>query len=1092
MASPAAVLSVLVKADGIAKTNAQLQSLHGDLDKSSKVAGRLGDDLDKSSRKGSKALGALKSSAGLAAGAIGAAGLVGALGAAVSEFREAQKATAQTNAVIKSTGGVANVTTKHVGDLANAISKKAGIDDEAIQSGENLLLTFKGVRNEVGKGNDIFDQATQTITDMSVSLKQGLKPSAIQVGKALNDPVKGITALSRVGVTFTEGQKKMIEGMVKSGDQLGAQKVILKELKSEFGGSAEAAATAGDKFKVSIGNLAEAAGSVLVPVLDKVASFLSKLINQMIEGKGVGGQIVSVFKAVGGAIGSVVGVIKDVVAAFQESKAWAVLLVAAVGALTAGFVAYKTIMVVATAASKALAAAQVLINVAMTANPVVLVVAAIAALVAGLIIAYNKSETFRNIVNALFGVLKTVAGAVWDFITSLKDLPGRLYDAGKGITEGVINGIKALPGLLANAATWLWERLKDGLKGYLDAYKAVGGWILARIIDGFKIVTDLLKSIGGWVFNRISDFIKLEIAGFKAVGGWLLNRIVDGFKLVTDLLKTVGTWVKNRIVDFIKLEIDGFTNVGSWIVNRVVDGFKVVTKALGTVGNWIKNRIVDFIQLEADGFKNVGGTIIGWIVDGFKGGVNLLVDLVNKVIDVVNVIPGIPNIKHVGHVGGGGSPGKGKGGPNGTGKLAKGGMVPGSGYGDKVPLHIAGKLAAMVEPGEMVSVANRNATAALMGVNSAIPRYADGGVLGGFRKAIGDIKPPPKANLALWEAGIVESGLRNLTYGDLDSRGALQIRDSTARGMGINNMDPYAAAVAFLTRGFWSKGGADILAIQNPKQSAGWVAQNTQGSAYPGRYDQVMSQALKYVKGYTGPVGGGSGVLGDVVSALNPMDFINKLPGVGDLPDWMKGTGKYILDKVTGWIKDKVSGLVGGDDGGHASGSVASAIKLAESLGFAHPGPGQLTGGDHVAGSLHYSGKAVDFGDAGHSFKQMNALYYGLYGKFGKNINELFYDREPWYIDAFSKHLGQMGGHKDHIHIGFAQGGVLGGSGLPFLGSYHTGGVAPREGLAHVSAGERMTPAGSGPLVHIEHAEFGSQIDVNSFAAKLGFKIATA
>jgi hypothetical protein len=49
-----------------------------------------------------------------------------------------------------------------------------------------------------------------------------------------------------------------------------------------------------------------------------------------------------------------------------------------------------------------------------------------------------------------------------------------------------------------------------------------------------------------------------------------------------------------------------------------------------------------------------------------------------------------------------------------------------------------------------------------------------------------------------------------------------------------------------------------------------------------------------------------------------------------------------------------------------------------------------------------------------------------------------------------------------------------------------------REGYARVSAGERMTPAGSGPLVNIEHAEFGSQIDVNSFAAKLGFKIATA
>jgi acid phosphatase family membrane protein YuiD len=290
MASPAAVLSVLVKADGIAKTNAQLQGLHGDLGKSSKAAGRLGTDLDRSTRTGSKALAGLKSAAGLAGLAVGAAGLAGAVKASIGEYREAQKVGAQTNAVIKSTGGAANVSAKHVGDLATAISKKAGIDDEAIQSGENLLLTFKGVRNETGKGNDVFNQATQTITDMSVSLKQGLKPSAIQVGKALNDPVKGITALGRVGVQFTEGQKKMIAGLVKSGDTLGAQKIILKELKSEFGGSAAAAATAGDHLKVSFGNLEEALGAVLVPAIDKVATVLSALFDQMVQNKGIGGR----------------------------------------------------------------------------------------------------------------------------------------------------------------------------------------------------------------------------------------------------------------------------------------------------------------------------------------------------------------------------------------------------------------------------------------------------------------------------------------------------------------------------------------------------------------------------------------------------------------------------------------------------------------------------------------------------------------------------------------------------------------------------------------------------------------------------------
>jgi hypothetical protein len=276
---------------------------------------------------------------------------------------------------------------------------------------------------------------------------------------------------------------------------------------------------------------------------------------------------------------------------------------------------------------------------------------------------------------------------------------------------------------------------RTAIKAYLGVYKAVGGWILARIVDGFKVVTDLLKSIGGWVLNRIVDFIKLEIGGLQ--GGRLVGAEPDRRRLQgRDEAARDGRQRGSRTASSTSSSwrSTGSRTIGSWIVNRVVDGFKTVTKALGTVGGWIKNRIVDFITVEADGFKNVGSTIIGWIVDGFKGGVNLLVDLVNKVIDVINVIPGIPNIKHVGHIGGS-KPHGGAGGPNGTGKLAKGGMVPGSGYGDKVPLHIAGKLAAMVEPGELVSVANRNATAALMSVNRSPDTPTVGSSAGSGRRS---------------------------------------------------------------------------------------------------------------------------------------------------------------------------------------------------------------------------------------------------------------------------------------------------------------------------------------------------------------------
>lgn len=197
---------------------------------------------------------------------------------AIAEAREAQKVSALTAQVIKSTGGAAGVSAEQVGRLASSISNMTGIDDEAIQSGANLLLTFTNLRNEAGKGNDVFNQATATITDMSAALGTDLKGSAIQVGKALNDPVKGITALTRVGVSFTEQQKAQIEAMVASGNTLGAQKLILKELNKEFGGAAAASSTAGEKLKTAFNNMAEAVGTNLLPYLDRAEGALTGLI----------------------------------------------------------------------------------------------------------------------------------------------------------------------------------------------------------------------------------------------------------------------------------------------------------------------------------------------------------------------------------------------------------------------------------------------------------------------------------------------------------------------------------------------------------------------------------------------------------------------------------------------------------------------------------------------------------------------------------------------------------------------------------------------------------------------------------------------
>jgi phage-related protein len=235
-----------------------------------------------------RALDDTESSAGRFGGTMGKMGLAAAagIGAAVVGLKslydaadESRKIGALTAQVIKSTGGAAGVSAQQVGDLAGAIAAKTGVDDEAIQSGQNLLLTFTNVKNGVGAGNDIFNQATKTMTDMSVALGTDASASAIQLGKALNDPVKGVSALQKVGVSFTADQKEQIKTLVASGNTMGAQKVILNELGKEFGGAAEAAATPLGKLQQRAGDVAEKLGGFLLPIVDKAATwFMDKLM----------------------------------------------------------------------------------------------------------------------------------------------------------------------------------------------------------------------------------------------------------------------------------------------------------------------------------------------------------------------------------------------------------------------------------------------------------------------------------------------------------------------------------------------------------------------------------------------------------------------------------------------------------------------------------------------------------------------------------------------------------------------------------------------------------------------------------------------
>jgi len=252
----------------------------GGLESTAKTAGKGFDVL------GEIATGAMRRIGEAAINAVGTGlSMIGnVIGDSIKEATEFQNVFAQTQAVIESTGMAAGFTAEEMAGLASDLSAASGMSlfsDDAILGATNVLATFKEIQGVQ------FENATAAILDMSQAMGMDLQSATVQVGKALNDPIGGIGALSRVGVQFTEDQKAMIEEMVALGDVAGAQELILGELNSQFGGSAAAAVnTYAGRMKVleeQFNDVKQGVGEALLPILSELGRFAIAYVVPAVE-----------------------------------------------------------------------------------------------------------------------------------------------------------------------------------------------------------------------------------------------------------------------------------------------------------------------------------------------------------------------------------------------------------------------------------------------------------------------------------------------------------------------------------------------------------------------------------------------------------------------------------------------------------------------------------------------------------------------------------------------------------------------------------------------------------------------------------------
>ena len=219
----------------------------------------------------------VKSFGKIAAGAflaVGAAGIK--LGQELFEaFEEANTANARVENLVNQLGNFEGQVERVTGRLieqAEATARLTGVDRNLIKESQGILLTFASINETAGTVGGVFDRATQAAIDLSAAGFGTVDTAAIQLGKALEDPVRGLTALRRSGVTFTAEQEELIKSLVESNNVLAAQTLILEAIEGQVGGTAEATANGSDKIAQSFGILKETIGGALQPVFDTLVA----------------------------------------------------------------------------------------------------------------------------------------------------------------------------------------------------------------------------------------------------------------------------------------------------------------------------------------------------------------------------------------------------------------------------------------------------------------------------------------------------------------------------------------------------------------------------------------------------------------------------------------------------------------------------------------------------------------------------------------------------------------------------------------------------------------------------------------------------
>lgn len=457
--------------------------------------------------------------------------------------QDAAAASAQVQAALTSMGNASGKTLEGLQATAEGLRNLTGVDDDDIlKSVTANLLTFGNV------SGDVFDRAQASIVDISARLGTDLQSATMMVGKALNDPIKGLGALRKTGIQFTEQQEKQIKTMVAAGDAAGAQAIMLAELERQFGGAAKAAADADiwTPMRTALMDLEGAfeplVRSVVVPAITAVAGLarsFASLPESMVPVVAIGAAVLAalgpVLIAVGGmvtAVGAIGGAIAagGGMAALAALAAAALPFVAAAAAIGIAVYAFRDDLgPILSAFGKAIfdaigPAIPPLIEAAKAAfDALSRAISAIFAVVGPILAAIAKAliAAFGPIIVTALRTLVVALTGAFNIIGQALRVVGALL---KGDWSGAWNSAGTLVLTIVRSLGRVVEAIFPGILGHVRRMvEGVRDWFGGKLNEVFGGVIKKVTEVGDAFFN-------------------LYDRVV-GHSYVPDMVEETGQWM---------------------------------------------------------------------------------------------------------------------------------------------------------------------------------------------------------------------------------------------------------------------------------------------------------------------------------------------------------------------------------------------------------------------------------------------------------------------------------------------------------------------------------------------------------------------